>query len=45
MLRKQDMAQYPECFLYITPIVGVSLLALAYSFWKASLRQYQSSGN
>jgi ABC-2 type transport system permease protein len=45
ILRKQDMAQYPEWFMYITPIVGVSLLALAYLFWKGSLRQYQSSGS
>jgi ABC-type uncharacterized transport system permease subunit len=45
ILRKQDMAQYPEFFMYITPIVGVSLYVLAYFFWKTSLRQYQSSGN
>ena len=44
MLRKQDVAQYPECFMYITPVVGLSMLALAYFFWNASLRQYQSSG-
>ena len=45
ILKKQDMAQYPELLLYITPFIGVSLFALACFFWKASLRQYQSSGS
>ena len=45
LLRKPDMAQYPEIFMYITPIVGVVLYGLAYVFWRFSLRHYKSSGN
>lgn len=45
LLRKPDMAQYPEIFLYITPIVGVVMYGMAYVFWRFSLRYYKSSGN
>lgn len=45
LLRKADMAQYPQSFMYITPVVGVGLYLLAYGFWRVSLRYYKSSGN
>lgn len=45
LLRKPDMAQYPEVFMYITPLVGVALYLLAYAFWRFSLKYYKSSGN
>ena len=45
LLRKPDMAQYPEIFMYITPIVGVVMYGMAYAFWRFSLRYYKSSGN
>ncbi len=45
LLRKPDMAQYPEIFMYITLPVGVVLYLLAYGFWRVSLRAYKSSGN
>lgn len=45
LLRKPDMAQYPEIFMYITPIVGVVLYGIVYVFWRFSLRYYKSSGN
>ena len=45
LLRKADMAQYPQGFMYITPVVGVGLYLLAYGFWRVSLRYYKSSGN
>lgn len=45
LLRKADMAQYPEYFMYITPVVGIVLYLLAYAFWRFSLRFYTSSGN
>jgi len=45
LLRKEDMAAYPEIFMYISPIVGVCLYLLAYLFWRYSLRHYVSSGN
>lgn len=45
LLRKPDMAQYPEVFMYITPIVGLTLYVLSYVFWRFSLKYYKSSGN
>ncbi len=45
LLRKADMGQYPEIFLYITLPVGVLLYLLAYWFWRVSLKAYKSSGN
>ena len=45
ILRKDDMAQYPEVFMYLTPIIGIVLYVLAYAFWKYSLKYYKSSGN
>jgi len=45
LLRKPDMAQYPEIFLYLTPAVGLGLYLIAYAFWRFSLRYYKSSGN
>lgn len=45
LLRKSDMAQYPEIFLYLTPAVGIGMYLLAYLFWRFSIRYYKSSGN
>lgn len=45
LLRKPDMQQFPEIFLYLTPFVGVGMYLLAYLFWRYSLRHYESSGN
>ena len=45
LLRKPDMAQYPQLYLYITPIVGIVMYLAAYGFWKYSLKFYKSSGN
>lgn len=45
LLRKADMAQYPQIFMYLTPVVGVGMYLLAYGFWRASLKYYKSSGN
>ena len=45
LLRKEDMSQYPEIYLYLTPIVGVGMYLLAYAFWLYSLKYYKSSGN
>lgn len=45
LLRKPDMAQYPTVFLYLTPVIGAGMYALAYWFWRVSLRHYKSSGN
>ncbi len=45
LLRKSDMQQYPEIFMYLTPVIGVGMFVAAYLFWKFSLRYYKSSGN
>ena len=44
-LRKDDMAAYPEFYIYITPVVGIVMYLLAYLFWRYSIRFYKSSGN
>jgi len=45
LLRKPDMDQFPAIFLYLTPVVGLGLYLIAYTFWRFSLRYYKSSGN
>lgn len=45
LLRKEDMAQYPEVFMYIAPIVGLAVYGLAYIFWRFSVKHYKSTGN
>ena len=44
-LRKEDMAAYPEVYIYLTPVVGIAMYILAYLFWRYSIRFYKSSGN
>ena len=44
-LRKPDMEAYPEWLMYISPVVGIALYLLAYTFWRFSLRFYKSTGN
>ena len=39
------MAAYPKWLMYISPVVGIALYLLAYSFWRFSLRFYKSTGN
>lgn len=45
LLRKDDMQQYPEICLYLTPVIGVVMYVLVYLFWRYSIRFYKSSGN
>lgn len=45
LLRKEDMALYPESYIYIAPFVGLVIYLLAYVFWCYSLKHYKSSGN
>jgi ABC-2 type transport system permease protein len=45
LLRKEDMANYPEVYMYIAPIVGVVIYLAAYGFWHMSVKRYQSTGN
>lgn len=45
LLRKADMADYPEIYIYIAPFVGVVVYLAAYLFWRISVRKYCSTGN
>lgn len=45
LLRKEDMAQYPEMFMYIAPVIGLAVYCLAYLFWRFSIKHYKSTGN
>ena len=45
LLRKDDMANYPAVFMYITPLVGLVMYLLVYVFWRYSIKYYKSSGN
>lgn len=45
LLRKEDMANYNEAYMYIAPVVGVVIYSLAYLFWRMSVKRYKSTGN
>lgn len=45
LLRKPDMVNYNEVYMYIAPLVGVVVYALAYVFWRVSVKRYTSTGN
>lgn len=45
LLRKADMANYNEIYMYIAPLVGVVLYLIAYGFWRISVKRYKSTGN
>lgn len=45
LLRKEDMAQFPEIYMYLTPVVGLLMYLAAYGFWRYSIKYYKSSGN
>ncbi|MBE5927652.1 MAG: hypothetical protein E7270_11915 [Lachnospiraceae bacterium] len=45
LLRKSDMDNYNEIYMYIAPIVGVAVYLIAYVFWRISIRHYKSSGS
>jgi len=44
LLRKDDMHQYPEIYLYITPLIGIAMYFIAYLFWRYSIKFYKSTG-
>lgn len=45
LLRKDDMANYSEVYMYIAPLVGVVVYLVAYVFWRISVKRYTSTGN
>ena len=44
-LRKPDMAGYWNGYVYLAPLVGVMMFALANIFWRFSVKHYSSTGN
>lgn len=45
LIRNEDMKQFPEVFIYISPLVAVGMLLITYAFWRVSLKYYTSTGN
>lgn len=45
LLRKEDMANYSDIYMYIPPVLGVAVYLLAYAFWRISVKRYTSTGN
>lgn len=45
LLRKEDMVNYNEMYMYIAPVVGVVIYLAAYGFWRISVKRYNSTGN
>lgn len=45
LLRKEDMSNYPDIFMYIAPLIGLLIYGLAYIFWRFSVKHYKSTGN
>lgn len=45
LLRKDDMQQYPQLYIYIAPLLGIALYAGSYAFWRFSIRFYKGTGN
>lgn len=44
-LRKTDVNQFWNGFLYLTPAVGIVMFFLVYLIWKKGVKNYSSSGN
>jgi len=45
LLRKKDMADYPQIYMYFAPLIGVVLYLISYAFWRISIKHYKSTGN
>lgn len=45
LLRKPDLSSYWVGYLYMTPIIAVIFVLIAYQFWNLGLRHYSSTGN
>lgn len=45
LLRKPDMENYNEIYMYIAPVVGAVVYIAAYIFWRISVKRYTSTGN
>lgn len=45
LLRKPDLINYNEIYIYIAPLVGIAVYLASYLFWRVSVRRYYSTGN
>lgn len=45
LINKTDSTLFHPVFQFITPLVGVVLLTLAYTLWKLGINRYQSTGS
>ena len=45
LLRKEDMVNYNDIYMFIAPLVGVVIYVFAYIFWRISVKRYKSTGN
>lgn len=45
LLRNDDLANYPDFYLYLTPILGIVMYLCAYYFWRIAIKHYKSTGN
>ncbi len=44
-LKKNDFIMFHPVFQYLTPAIGIILIVLAYKFWNAGVRHYNSTGS
>ena len=44
-LERQDFIGFNPAIQYLSPVVGITALALAYQFWRFGLSRYQSTGS
>ncbi len=44
-LRKPDISMFWNGYMYLTPVVGIAMFAVVYSFWRFGLKHYSSAGN
>lgn len=42
LLRKDDMSEYSEIFMYLTPAVGIVMYLLSYFFWRFRAKPHKS---
>jgi ABC-2 type transport system permease protein len=44
-LNRMGDTLFSPVFAYLTPLVGLALFAIAYSFWRVGINRYQSTGS
>ena len=44
-LRKEEINNFPICFLYLTPIIAITVFMVVTAIWKKGLQHYSSTGN